>query len=414
MIVRQAASSLRERLGTVAAVALLGPRQVGKTTLARQLAAEWPSGAVYLDLERPADLRRVDDADAYLRSLAPRLVVLDEVHRAPGLFDVLRGVIDDNRQAGFRSGQFLLLGSASLDLIHLSSDSLAGRISHLDLGGINVDEAAHSGIREDALWLRGGFPDSLTADTDGHSAQWRSDLVRSYLERDVPMFAPRLPAETLRRLWTMLAHTSGGLLNASRLATNIGVSSPTVDRYIDLLTDLGLVRRLDPWHLNIGKRVTKSPKVFVRDSGLLHTLLEIDTLHQLLGHPVVGHSFESFAVEVLIDAAGPGLRPHHYRTASGDEVDLVLVRGGRPVAAIEVKLSTAPTLSPGFRRACDDLGVTQRFVVHPSTGSEPYVSSGATVIGLTPLVRLLREARSAGTDSAVADSARSQVDDTST
>lgn len=390
MIIRRQATALHDRLTTSAAVALLGPRQVGKTTLARQLADTWPTGAVYLDLERPADLRRVDDADSYLRSLAPRLVVLDEVHRSPGLFEVLRGVIDDNRRASFRTGQFLLLGSASLDLIQLSSESLAGRISHLELAGINVDEAREANISEDTVWLRGGFPDSLTAGTDRESAQWRTDLIRSYLERDVPMFAPRLPGEALRRLWTMLAHTSGGLLNASRLATNIGVSSPTVDRYIDLLADLGLVRRLQPWHLNVGKRVTKSPKVFVRDSGLLHSLLEIDTLHELRGHPVVGASFESFAVEAIIDAAGPSFRPHHYRTASGDEIDLVMVRGGQPEVAVEVKLSTSPTLSAGFHRACDDLGVSRRYVVHPDTGSEDYTSSGATVIGLTSLVRLLR------------------------
>lgn len=391
MIPRRMAAVLRDRVASNAAVALLGPRQVGKTTLARELAAGWSAGAVYLDLERPADLRRLDDADAYLRSQAPRLVVLDEVHRSPGLFDVLRGVIDDNRRAGFRTGQFLLLGSASLDLIRLSSDSLAGRLSHVDLAGINVDEAAEAGIGEDRLWLRGGFPDSLTATSDAASAQWRADLIRSYLERDVPMFAPRLPAETLRRLWTMLAHTSGGLLNASRLAANLGVSGPTIDRYLDLLTDLGLVRRLQPWHVNTGKRLTKAPKVFVRDSGLLHALLEIDTLHQLRGHPVVGASFESFAVEALIDAAGPGLHPHHYRTAHGDEIDLVLVRAGQPELAIEVKLSTAPTLSAGFHRACADLNVRHRYVVHPDTGTEPYDSTGATVVGLTTLVRKLRQ-----------------------
>lgn len=392
MIPRILFHELQRRVATSAAVALLGPRQVGKTTLARQLADQWPAGAVYLDLERPSDLRRLEDADTYLRNLAPKLVVLDEVHRSPGVFDVLRGVIDDNRRAGFRTGQFLLLGSASLDLIQLSSDSLAGRISHVDLGGINADEAADVNLTEDRVWLRGGFPDSLTADTDEQSSRWRADLIRSYLERDVPMFAPRIPSETLRRLWTMLAHTSGGLLNASRLAANIGISSPTVDRYIDLLTDLGLVRRLQPWHLNTGKRLTKSPKVFVRDSGLLHALLEIDTLHQLRGHPVVGASFESFAVEALIAAAGPTFRAHHYRTATGDEVDLLLVRAGAPDIAIEIKLSTAPSLSPGYHRACADLGVKLRYVVHPDTGTDPYPATGATVIGLTTLVRLLRNA----------------------
>lgn len=390
MIPRQLEQVVPQRLGAFAAVALLGPRQVGKTTLARDLADRWPAGSVYLDLERPADLRRLDDADTFLRGQAPRLVVLDEVHRVPHLFATLRGVIDDNRRAGFRAGQFLLLGSASLDLIQLSSESLAGRISHCELAGVNVDEAASVGIPEDRLWVRGGFPDSLTASDDAIAMQWRADLLRSYLERDVPMFAPRIPAETLRRLWTMLAHATGGLLNAARLAENLAISGPTVTRYLDLLVDLGLVRRLDPWHVNIGKRVTRSPKIHVRDSGLVHALLDIPDLHSLLGHPVVGASYESFVVEALIGAAQHA-QPFHYRTARGDEVDLVLVQGGVPRTAIEVKRSSAPTVSAGFHRACDDLGVHERYVVHPSDGRGPYETpDGLIVIGLGELVERLR------------------------
>lgn len=389
MIPRVAQDEVRERLTSAAAVVLLGPRQVGKTTLARQITDAWPGGALYLDLERPADRRRVDDADAYLRGAAPRLSVLDEVHRAPGLFEVLRGVIDDNRRSGFRTGQFLLLGSASLDLIQYSSESLAGRVSHVDLSGIDVDEAAGVGIPESTVWVRGGFPDSLTAESDRESLRWRIDLVRSYLERDVPMFAPRLPAETLRRLWTMLAHSSGGLFNAARLGRSLGITGPTVDRYVDLLADLGLVRRLPPWHVNTTKRLTKSPKVYVRDTGLIHALLEIESLHDLRGHPSAGHSFESLAVESIATAVG-NVSAHHYRTASGDEIDLVLVRGGQPEVAIEVKLSTSPTIGAGFHRACRDLGVPRRFVVHPDIGADPYLVSGVTVIGLTRLVAELR------------------------
>ncbi|MDO5697918.1 MAG: ATP-binding protein [Dermatophilus congolensis] len=389
MIPRFLEPILRERLGSAAAVALLGPRQVGKTTLARKVADEWAAGAIYLDLERPADRRRLDDADAYLRSQASRLVVLDEVHRAPELFGVLRGVIDDNRRAGHRSGQFLLLGSASLDLIQQSSESLAGRVSHLELDGLSVDEVAVDGIPEEAVWLRGGFPESLLAGSDEESIRWRQDFIRSYLERDVPMFAPRLPAETLHRLWVMLAHNSGGLFNASRLAQNLGVSSPTADRYVDLLVDLGLVRRLTPWHINSTKRLTKSPKVYVRDTGLMHALLEIDTMHDLRGHPSVGASFESLAVESLAGAS-TRLRPHHYRTATGDEVDLLLVKGGQVEMAIEVKLSTAPTVTSGFHRACDDVKAPRRYVVHPDTGGEPYENEGVTVIGLSRLVNEVR------------------------
>lgn len=380
---------MRRRLETTSSVVLLGPRQVGKTTLARDLADEWPAGAVYLDLERPADTRRLSDADAYLRAQAPRLAVLDEVQRVPALTEILRGVIDDNRRSGFRSGQFLLLGSAALDLLHLSSESLAGRVSFVELGGVNVDEAHAVGIDPDVLWVRGGFPDALVAADDEASLRWRHDLVRSYLERDVPMFAPRIPAATLRRLWTMLAHSSGGLLNSSALARSLGVSSPTVTRYVDLLVDLGLVRRLPSWQANVGKRVTKSPKVHVRDSGLLHALLDIDSLEALLGHPVAGASYESFVVECLVDAAGDRYQPYHYRTARGDEVDLVLVRGGRPEVVVEVKRSSAPTVSAGFHRAAEDLAVTDRFVVHP--GEDEYPAHGAVVIGLRRLVERLRE-----------------------
>jgi predicted AAA+ superfamily ATPase len=388
MIPRRGLSVVRDRLASASAVVLLGPRQVGKTTLAREVADSWPGGSMYLDLERPAYQRRLSDADAYLRALAPRLVVLDEVHRMPILPETLRGIIDENRRTGFRHGQFLLLGSASLDVAGMSSESLAGRVSYLDLGGVNVDEAGEAGIAPDELWVRGGFPDSLTAVDDDASLRWRQDLIRSYLEREIPLFAPRIPATTMGRLWTMLAHGSGGLFNASRLAQALGVSSPTVSRYVDLLADLGLVRRLHPWHPNTSKRVTKSPKLHVRDSGLLHALLDIGSLHELLGHPVAGQSYEGFVVECLIAAAGDRYQPYHYRTARGDEADLVLVRGGIPEIVVEVKRSTAPSVSAGFHRAVEDLGAKECFVVHP--GDDRYFAEGVDVIGLAPLVELLR------------------------
>lgn len=389
LIERRLAETVGARLRTNAAVALLGPRQVGKTTLARELADSWPGGSTYLDLERPADRSRLADADAYLRSQSPRLMVLDEVHRMPALFEILRGVIDDNRRAGHGYGQFLLLGSGSLDLIRMT-ESLAGRIAHLDLGGVAVDEAADAGHDADMLWLRGGFPLSLAAATDADSFQWREDLIRSYLERDVPMFAPRIPAETLRRLWTMVAHTSGGLLNASNLARGLDISSPTVTRYLDLLSDLGLVRLLTPWHVNTGKRLTKAPKVLVRDSGLLHALLGLQQLDAVLGHPAAGPSYESFAIENLVSAAGPAYQPHHYRTARGDEIDLVLVRGGEPEIAVEIKRSSAPRLGAGTARAVADLGVRAAYLAHPDVAESSYPMGAATVVGLRDLVRQLR------------------------
>ena len=322
MISRQFEAIVRQKLLQTPAVVLLGPRQVGKTTLARTLAKDWPGGAVYLDLERPFDRLRLEDADTYLRAQQGKLVILDEIHRAPGVFEILRGIIDDNRQAGQRSGQFLLLGSAALDLMRQSSETLAGRVAYLDIAPINLLEATATDIADSTLWLRGGFPDSLLAPDDTQSLDWRRDFIRSYLERDVPMFAPRLPFDAIGRLWTMLAHNQGSVLNQSRIASALGVANPTIDRYIDLLVDLQLVRRLRPWGGNLGKRLVKSPKVYVRDSGLLHGLLELETLNDLLGHPVCGLSFEGYCIENLIQAAGSRRVPYFYRTQVGAEIDL--------------------------------------------------------------------------------------------
>lgn len=394
MIDRRIESTLRHRLSSVVpAAVLLGPRQVGKTTLARRVADSWPTGAVYLDMERPADRRRLDDADTYLRAQAPKLVVIDEIHRVPELFAILRGVIDDRRAQGQRFGHFLLLGSASLDLMQQSSESLAGRVTYLDMNPVDGPEAAAAGIEPDALWCRGGFPDSLLAQDDRGSYEWRLDFIRSYLERDVPMFAPRMPSQTLSRLWTMLAHLQGGLLNASQLAASLGVASPTVGRYIDLLADLQLVRRLQPWSANVGKRLVKTPKVYVRDSGIAHALLGLGDLDAVLGHPVVGASYEGFVLETLIGALPPNVSPHFYRTSDGSEIDLLLVQGERPIMAIEVKRSTAPAISRGFGLACDDLNVEQSWAVYP--GTERFaVRQGAQAVGLVELAQRLAQAQS--------------------
>lgn len=385
MISRNIETTLRTRLATVVpAVVLLGPRQVGKTTLARKVAADWPGGAVYLDMERPADRRRLDDADAYLRAQSGKLVVIDEIQRAPGLFEVLRGIIDDRRAAGERFGHFLLLGSAALELMRQSSETLAGRVAYLEIGPVDILEASAASLDAQTLWLRGGFPESLLAPGDGPSLDWRRDFIRSYLERDVPMFAPRMPVQALGRLWTMLAHQQGGLLNQARLAASLGVSAPTVTRYTDLMVDLQLVRRLAPWSGNVGKRLVKAPKIYVRDSGIVHALLDLQTSNDLLGHPVVGPSYEGFVIENLIQCAGPRWRPYFYRTHDGAEIDLLLERGGQPEIAIEIKRSSAPTLDKGFGMACEDLKISQRYVVYPGHESYP-VRHGAQAIGLAAL-----------------------------
>jgi predicted AAA+ superfamily ATPase len=387
MIERHFLSTLTQRLQTSPAVVLLGPRQVGKTTLALQLANQWIGGSTYLDLERPADRLRLNDADAFLRAQGSKLVILDEIHRMPGLFEVLRGIIDERRRDGQRFGHFLLLGSASLDLMQQSSETLAGRVAYVDLGPIQALEWKSTDL--DTLWLRGGFPDSLLAANDAASLRWREDFVRSYLQRDVPMFAPRLPAETVGRLWTMLAHQQGALLQQSRLASALGVSSPTLDRYIGLLVDLQLVRRLRPWSGNTGKRLIKAPKVYLRDSGLVHALLGLENLNDLAGHPVCGMSYEGFCIDNLLVATGSMVTPYTYRTHAGAEIDLMLERGGKPWMAIEIKRSTAPSLSKGFDVACNDLGISQRFVVYPGTERFP-MRHGAQAIGLVELMQRLQ------------------------
>jgi predicted AAA+ superfamily ATPase len=381
-------SDLRSALSRAPAVVLLGARQVGKTTLARQLAKESP-GALYLDLERTTDLRKLDDAEAFLSAQIGHVTILDEVQYLPELFTELRGIIDERRAAGERSMQFLLLGSASLDLVQKASETLAGRVVYLEMPPISVEEARAAGISLDTLWLRGGFPDSLTASNDEESYLWRQAFIRSYLERDVPMFAPRMPAATIGRLWAMLANGQGTLLNGARLAQGLGVSAPMISRYIDLLVDLMLVRRLQPWSGNLGKRLVRSPKIYVRDSGIVHALLEIGTLNQLLGHPVVGPSWEGFVIESLIGAAGPDSTPLFYRTADGAQIDLVFEQAGKPKVAIEIKRSSAPKVEQGFAIACDDLGIAHRLVVGSGEGDYP-IKGGITVHSLPSAVAAVR------------------------
>jgi uncharacterized protein len=371
-------------------VVLLGPRQVGKTTLARQIANLRKTRAIYLDLERPTDQRRLQDADAFLRAQVGKLVVIDEIHRAPALFETLRGIIDDRRAAGDRVGHFLLLGSAAIDLMRQASETLAGRVAYVDLAPVDALEFPPQLGDANRLWTRGGFPDSLLAENDAASLNWRRAFVRSYLERDVPMFAPRMPAETIGRLWTMLANSQATPLNQSKLASSLEVSTPAVTRYIDLLVDLLLVRRLRPWSGNTGKRLVRTPKIYVRDSGLTHALLDLETWEQVLGHPVAGASWEGFAVENLIAVASDRRTPYFYRTEDGAEIDLLFERGGAVDMVIEIKRSTAPTLSRGFNLARQALKPREGYLMHGGTESWP-MADGVTAIGLRELMQKLAE-----------------------
>ena len=386
MIPRRMERTVREALDRQAAVALVGPRQVGKTTIARSIADDVRS--VYLDLEAPEDRRKLAEPALFLREYEDRLVVLDEIHRTPEVFQVLRGLIDEGRRHGRRTGRFLLLGSASMDLLRQSGESLAGRITYVDMGPIDVLEAGPDDSEVSALWLRGGFPDSYLAADHQESLKWRKDFIRTYLERDVPMLGPRIPAETLERLWTMLAHGQGGMLNASQLATALMASAQTVTRYIDLLVDLLLVRRLRPFHSNQGKRLVKSPRVYVRDSGIVHALLNIGDRATLAGHPVVGASWEGFVIENLANAAPARTVPGFYRTAAGAEIDLVLELPGGKLWAIEIKRGLAPKLEKGFHHAREDLKPERSFVVH--SGSERYpMAENVEAIGLRQLAAAL-------------------------
>jgi uncharacterized protein len=390
MISRLAGPRISDLLRRFPAVAVVGPRQVGKTTLARRLVEELAAGAVYLDLELPSHRARLADPEHYFSSQEGRLVVLDEIQRVPGLFEVLRGVIDERRRQGRRHQQFLLLGSASIDLLQQSSETLAGRIAYAELTPLLVEEvAAKKRGDRDQLWLRGGFPDSFLAADEAASVEWREEFIGTYLERDIPLLGPRIPAETLRRFWTMLAHEQGTLLNAASVAGAIGVSGQTVGRYLDLMVDLLLVRRLPPWSRNTGKRLVRSPKVYVRDSGLVHALLGLRDLDAVLGHPVTGGSWEGFVIENLLAAAPSGTTACFYRTAVGAEIDLVLELSPKERWAIEIKRSSAPVLAKGFYLGCGEIKATRRMVVH--AGEESFgLGDGVEAVSLPGALAALR------------------------
>ena len=357
------------------AVALLGPRQVGKSTLARQLIKTFRN-AIYLDLERPADLNKLRDPEAYFALHADKLICLDEIQRTPELFPILRSVIDERE----RNGQFLVLGSASPELIKQSSESLAGRISYIELTPLILKELGASSLR--ALWLRGGFPRSYLAPDDKTSFEWRLDFIRTFLERDLPQLGFSLSAKVIERFWRLCAHSHGQLLNQSKLGSSLGVSHHTIRSYIDLLEQTFVLRALPPYEANLKKRLVKSPKIYVRDSGLLHALLGLETQDDLFSHPCYGSSWEGFAIENILSLL-PDWRASFYRTSSGSEIDLILERGQRRVA-IECKASTSPEVGRGFWNALKDLEIEEAWIVAPVSESYP-LGKGVTVVSINDL-----------------------------
>ncbi len=376
MLDRTLHARIVQALDNFPVVAIVGARQTGKTTLARVI-AEQHEGSVLLDLERPADLAKLTYPELFLQQYRRRLVVLDEVQRRPDLFPVLRALADQ----GGRNGRFLVLGSASPDLLRQTSESLAGRIVYFELPPLTLAEVAAHRIKTATVWLRGGFPRSTLAPNAPTSFQWREAFIATYLERDLPQLGVRVPAAQLRRFWQMLAHLHGQPWNATDVARSLAVTSPTAAHYLAILEDTFLVRRLQPYHANVAKRLVKRPRAYIRDSGLLHALLGIVDFDQLLAHPIMGASWEGFMIEQVVTSLPTGWQPYFYRTATGAEIDLVLVRAGTPPIAVEIKAGSAPSLEKGFRTAFADLGCRHGYCVYNGTDEYPLAED---VIALPP------------------------------
>ena len=363
-------SEIEKKLPNIPVIAILGPRQCGKSTLAKMLLSSLKE-YIYLDLERPSDMNKLQDAEAFFKLNQGKLICLDEIHRAPELFPIIRSVVDETN----KNGQFIILGSASPDLLKQSSESLAGRISYLELTPFLIREVRQGNNVEELrkLWLRGGFPRSYLASGELESYEWRIDFIRTFLERDIPALGFKVPAGNIERFWRMCAHVHGQILNRSKLGESLGVSHHTVQSYLDILSETFIVRVLTPFEANLKKRLVKSPKIYIRDSGLLHALLQIEEQNDLFGHPAYGSSWEGFALENILASAGYW-RPFFYRTSSGCEIDLVLVRGKQRIA-VEFKVSTSPSPPRGFWQGFNDLEAMEGWIIAPVEESYPLKSN---------------------------------------
>ncbi len=360
MIPRYLQKDVLASLNQFPVVGLIGSRQSGKTTLANMISAGIQDRIEYLDLERASDLAKLQEAELYLERLENHLVILDEVQRKPDLFPLMRSLVDHGLK---KTGRFLLLGSASPDLIRQASESLAGRIVYHELNPLCLRELDGRKSTIGKLWCRGGYPPSYLADSDNTSLIWREAFIRTYLERDLPQLGVRVPAAQLRRFWQMMAHNQGQLWNASKIAASMGVSAPAIRRYLDILQDTFIVRQLLPYQVNIKKRLVKSPKVYIRDTGLLHSLLNIMDEKILLGHPYAGSSFEGFIIEQISNSIPSSWQIYFYRTNAGNEMDLVVIPANRKPIGLEIKLTKSPSLSKGFKQALDDLECEKGYVI---------------------------------------------------
>lgn len=390
MIERTAFRNILNKLDRLPVVAILGCRQVGKTTLAREIAKKFNKPTIYLDLQRPSNMTMLEQAELFLQKQQGKLVILDEIHLAPNIFPVLRSLIDERRQNNEKNGQFLILGSASIELLEQSSESLAGRIAYVELDPLNIFEAKKSGITDyaDQLWIRGGFPDSYLSESDEASMEWRENFIRTYLRRDLPELGANLPAELVYKLWRMLSLDQGCQINLSKLATNLSISATTVKNYIDILSDLFLVRQLRPWSGNSKKRLVKTPKIYVRDSGLLHSLVGIKNYDDLSGHPLYGQSWKGFVIEQILQNIPARTEATFYRTSAGAEIDLVLETPNNIVCAIEIKRTTTPVISKGFRLGCEEILPNHRFYVVPTTEQYP-LDANTRAVNVEQLLTIL-------------------------
>lgn len=392
MIQRLLEDKLIQGLKSMPVVVILGPRQAGKTTLALELAKSALDKPIhYLDLELDSDLAKLDDAEGYLRRYENQLLVIDEVQRRAELFQTIRGLVDIRKRSGERSGHFLLLGSASRDLLQQSSETLAGRIRYLELTPFSMMELYQNdplGFNLEKLWFRGGFPDSYLADSEDESRAWRQDFISTYVERDIPLFGPQVPAARMKRFWYMLAHYHGQQVVLSEIAKSLEVSHTTIRFYLDILQDFFMVRQVQPWSGNTKKRLVKTPKIYIRDSGLLHNLLNIPSFDQLLGHPLVGASWEGFVMENILNQLSPKWTASYYRSSNQAEIDLVLEGANREVWAVEIKKSIAPTIGSGFHMACEDIGATKKFLVYG--GSDQFPMRGEIeAMGVVDFIKVL-------------------------
>lgn len=382
LIPRLCENIVKKYISNFPVTALLGPRQSGKSTLAKKIISKIPN-SIYIDLELPSDINKLSDPETFFKLNNDKLICLDEIQRLPEIFTIIRSICDMTNNPS----QFLLLGSASPDLLKQSSESLAGRIAYYDLTPFTIEEINPNKMR--THWLRGGFPDSFLSKDNEISYLWKENFIRTYLEKDIPALGFSVSTQIIHRLWMMLAHSTANILNKTKLAASLGVTHPTITAYIDILDKTYMVRVLQPYFTNIKKRLIKSPKVYIRDTGILHTLLFIKEQNDLLGHPIYGNSWESYALEQICSSL-PEWNSYFYRTSNGAEIDLILEKGLQKIA-IEFKVSSAPNLSPGFYHVLTDLNIEETYIVAPIPDNQSYpLTKATTVISVNNIIKSLK------------------------